>query len=90
VRHGLVLVRSLPVERPLSMKKGRASIESLVVHCPVRAGAAVVGGEPGSSLYRLLGEDKADWGSLRWRISLRAVGRPWGRWRLWKRRVGGG
>jgi hypothetical protein len=58
------------------MKKGRAPIESLVVHCPVRAAAAVVGGERGSSLYRLLGEDKADWGSLRWRISLRAVGRP--------------
>jgi hypothetical protein len=33
---------------------------------PVRAGvAAVVGGELGSSLYRLLEEDKADWSSLR-------------------------
>jgi hypothetical protein len=27
--------------------------------------AAVVDGEQGSSLYRLLGEDKADWSSLR-------------------------
>src|SRR6266571_1631239 len=55
---------------------------------PVRAGAVVVGGELGSSLYRLLeGEDKADWSSLRWRSSLRTVRRPGGRWRLWERRV---
>jgi hypothetical protein len=72
---------------PLSMKKGRASSD-WVVHRPVRAGAPVVGVELGSSLYRLLvGEDKADWSSLRWRISLRAVRRPGGRWRLWERRV---
>src|SRR5215211_7061066 len=32
-------------------------------------------------------EDKADWSSLRWRSSLRAVRRPGGRWRLWERRV---
>jgi hypothetical protein len=32
-------------------------------------------------------EDKADWSSLRWRISLRTVRRPGGRWRLWERRV---
>jgi hypothetical protein len=44
-----------------------------LVHRPVTAGVAVVGGELGSSLYRLLDrEDKADWSSLRWRISLRA------------------
>ena len=60
----------------------------LFVHRPVRAVVAVVGGELGSSLYRLLGrEDKADGGSLRWRISLRAVRRPGGRWRLWERSV---
>jgi ATP dependent DNA ligase domain len=34
--------------------------------------------------------DKADWGSLRWRISLRTVRRPGGRWRLWERRAGCG
>jgi hypothetical protein len=34
--------------------------------------------------------DKADGSSLRWRISLRAVRRPGGRWRLWERRVGRG
>jgi len=48
------------------MKKGRVSTELFVVHCQVRAGAAVVGGELDSSLYRLLeGEDKADGSSLR-------------------------
>src|SRR6266545_5952420 len=61
------------------------------VHRPVRADAGVVGGELGSSLYRLLeGEDKADWSSLRWRISLGTVRRPGGRWRLWERRAGCG
>jgi hypothetical protein len=55
------------------------------VHRLVRAGV-VVGGELGSSLYRLLDwEDKADGGSLRWRISLGTVRRPGGRWRLWER-----
>jgi hypothetical protein len=49
-------------------KKGRVS--SAAVHRPVRAAVAVVGGELRSSLYRLLvGEDKADWSSLRWRSS---------------------
>src|SRR6266542_3377695 len=38
---------------------------------PLRAGARVVGVELGSSLYRLLREDKADWSSLRWRSSLK-------------------
>jgi hypothetical protein len=60
------------------------------VYRPVRADVDGVEGELGSSLYRLLGEDKADWGSLRWRISLRTVKRPGGRWRLWERRVGCG
>src|SRR5215216_2893382 len=58
------------------MKKGRASSDR-VVHRPVRAVVGVVGGELGSSLYRLLDrEDKADGSSLRWRISLRTVKRP--------------
>src|SRR4030095_11551492 len=37
-------------------------------------------------------EDKADWSSLRWRSSLRAVRRPGGRWRrrLWERGAAGG
>src|SRR5262249_295963 len=61
-----------------------------VVHRPVMAGVGVVGVELGSSLYRLLGEEKADWSSLRWRISLRAVRWPGGRWRLWERSVGRG
>jgi hypothetical protein len=61
-----------------------------VVGRRVRAGAAVVDVELDSSLYRLLWEDKADWSSLRWRISLRAVRRPGGRWRLWERRVARG
>ena len=40
----------------------------------------MVGGELGSFLYRLLVvEDKADWSSLRWRISLGTVRRPGGR-----------
>jgi hypothetical protein len=39
---------------PLSMKKGRGSSESGVVDRRVRAGVVVVGGELGSSLYRLL------------------------------------
>jgi hypothetical protein len=48
-----------------------------------------IGGNP-LHLHRLLdGEDKADGGSLQWRISLRTVRRPGGRWRLWERRVGG-
>jgi hypothetical protein len=71
-------------------KKGRGSSGGFVhLHRPVRAVlVAVAGGELGSSLYRLLvGEDKADGSSLRWRISLRAVRRPGGRWRLWERRV---
>ena len=42
-----------------------------MVHRPVRAGAGVVGGELGSSLYRLLeGRTWLDGSSLRWRISL--------------------
>ena len=53
----------------------------------VSAVVVVVGWELGSSLYRLLGEDKADWSSLRWRISLGTVRRPGGRWRLWERSV---
>jgi hypothetical protein len=57
---------------------------------PVMVGVAVVGGEWCSSRYRLLGEDKADWSSLRWRSSLGTVRRPGGRWRLWERRVGCG
>src|SRR5713226_1024312 len=41
------------------MKKGRGS-SGRGVHRPVKAGVVVVGGELGSSLYRLLeGEDKA-------------------------------
>src|SRR4029450_13336018 len=60
-------------------------VKRWLLHRPVRAGGGR--GELGSSLYRLLREDKADWSSLRWRISLRAVRRPGGRWRLWERRV---
>jgi hypothetical protein len=68
-------------------KKGRGSRGEVLLYRPVTAGVAV-GGELGSSLYRLLeGEDKADWSSLRWRISLRTVKRPRGRWRLWERKV---
>src|SRR5215203_217220 len=75
---------------PLSMKKGGASSRRLSYR-PVRAGAAVVGGERCSSLYRLLAwEDMADGSSLRWRSSLGTVRRPGGRWRLWERRVGCG
>src|SRR5215207_2168345 len=51
------------------MKKGGASSRRLSYR-PVRAGAAVVGGERCSSLYRLLAwEDMADGSSLRWRSS---------------------
>src|SRR5215207_6229659 len=72
------------------MKKGGASSRRLSYR-PVRAGAAVVGGERCSSLYRLLAwEDMADGSSLRWRSSLGTVRRPGGRWRLWERRVGCG
>jgi hypothetical protein len=46
------LLRTRTVD-PLSMKKGRMSTGG-VVGRPVRADAAVVGGELGSSLYRLL------------------------------------
>src|SRR5947207_14299317 len=69
------------------MKKGRVSIGVVFVHRPVLADVVgVVAGERCSSLYRLLeGEDKADGSSLRWRISLRTVRRPGGRWRLWER-----
>src|SRR4051812_40160118 len=59
------------------MKKGRASSDWCVRRPVMAAAGSVVGVELGSSLYRLLGgEDKADWSSLRWRISLRTVRRP--------------
>jgi hypothetical protein len=57
------------------MKKGRGSSAWSDVGGEVRADVDVVGGGLGSSLYRLLGgEEKADWSSLRWRISLRPSG----------------
>ena len=49
---------------PLSMKEGPCVKGRLSCSGPVRAGAAVVGVEQRSSLYRLLGEDQAMGGSL--------------------------
>jgi hypothetical protein len=77
--------------RPPLYEEGRVCQLGRVVHRPVRAGAAVVGGELGSSLYRLLIKRTRPIGvSLRWRSSLGTVRRPGGRWRLWERRVGRG
>jgi hypothetical protein len=74
--------------RPLSMKKGRESSGGRLRR-PVRAGAVVVaGGEQAHLSIASWWEEQADWSSLRWRISLRTVRRPGGRWRLRERRVG--
>jgi hypothetical protein len=72
--------------RPLSMKKGRRSRFGCA--SPSHGGCCAGGWRAGLiSLSPPRGEDKADWSSLRWRISLRAVRRPGGRWRLSERRV---
>src|SRR5215211_636635 len=74
---------------PLSMKKGRASSGGCCVAQSRRALSVVVASWARLSIASWW-EDKADWSSLRWRISLRTVRRPGGRWRLWERRVVGG
>src|SRR6266487_3986029 len=71
----------------LSFEKGRASTSGSCLAQPWRVSSRwVVGSGAHLSIASSKG-DKADWGSLRWRISLRTVRRPGGRWRLWERSV---
>jgi hypothetical protein len=57
--------------------------------CIAQSGRALRSGAVGWAYLSVAssGEGKVDWGSLRWRVSFRAVRRPGGRWRLWERRV---